>query len=97
MKADYKLFLTRLEKYSRDGGMLKQMKNRQRFKLAPAVIEGLKKRMDRGMGMKKAMEHIAKKVPLKQVKRKDTKKALAEAARKKKAAQKAAKAKRKAE
>ena len=93
-KADYKLFLARLKKYSREGGMLKQMKNKQRFKLASSVYDGIKKRVDRGMSFKKALEQIVKKVPLKQVKRKDTKKALAEAARKKKAANKRAKQRR---
>ena len=44
------------------------------------------------MAMNTAMKHIAKKFPLKQVKRKDTKKALAE-----KLARKADKAKRKAD
>ena len=92
VKADYKLFITRLKKYSREGGMLKQMKNRQRFKLDSAVVDKLKARMGRGMGMSAALAHMAKKVPLRQVKSKDAKKARAEKAKAKKAAQRAKKA-----
>ena len=49
--ADYKIFLVRLKKYSKDGGFIQQGKNRNRFKLASGFVDSLKRRIAKGMSI----------------------------------------------
>jgi len=88
-EANRKIFLVRLKKYSSEDGFIQKSKRGAKFLLDTKYKDGLKKRVAKGMSITQAADHLARKVPLRQAKKKAPKKK----APKKKKAKKPKKAK----
>ena len=74
-EANRKIFLVRLKKYSGTDGFIIQGKVKGRFSLNKGYREGLLRRVAKGMSVARAADHLARKVPLRQAKKRPAKKA----------------------
>ena len=92
-ESNRKIFLVRLKKYSGPEGFIVQSKNRARFSLNRGFRLGLERRVAKGMTVARAADHLARKVPLRQAKKKPAKKAKKPKKKKAKKAKKQKKAK----